>query len=107
MAGFSFRPAVAVRLCALGLTALLGSAAALAAPASQIGTSAPHAILIDAESGSVLFEKGADQLVAPASLAKLMSVETELDLVEHGLDGHQLGETCRRNQLVGHVRGDP
>ena len=37
--------------------------------------SAPHAILIDAENGSVLFERDADQLIFPASLAKLMTAE--------------------------------
>jgi D-alanyl-D-alanine carboxypeptidase (penicillin-binding protein 5/6) len=36
---------------------------------------APHAILIDAENGGVLFERDADQLVFPASLAKLMTAE--------------------------------
>jgi len=37
--------------------------------------SAPHAILIDADSGSVLYEKSPDELIFPASLAKLMTVE--------------------------------
>jgi len=36
---------------------------------------APHAILIDGESGSVLFERDADRLIFPASLAKLMTAE--------------------------------
>jgi D-alanyl-D-alanine carboxypeptidase (penicillin-binding protein 5/6) len=36
---------------------------------------APHAILIDAENGGVLFERGADDLIFPASLAKLMTTE--------------------------------
>jgi D-alanyl-D-alanine carboxypeptidase (penicillin-binding protein 5/6) len=38
-------------------------------------TPAATAILIEAESGSVLFEKNADQLVPPASLSKLMTAE--------------------------------
>jgi D-alanyl-D-alanine carboxypeptidase (penicillin-binding protein 5/6) len=38
-------------------------------------TSVPHAILIEADSGSVLYERGADDLVYPASLAKLMTTE--------------------------------
>ncbi|MGH6675566.1 MAG: D-alanyl-D-alanine carboxypeptidase family protein, partial [Xanthobacteraceae bacterium] len=38
-------------------------------------TSVPNAILIDAQSDSVLFEKNADQPVEPASLAKLMTLE--------------------------------
>lgn len=75
-----------------GLTfvcALLFSALALAfpheasaqKPADAFQTAAPHAILIDADSGSVLFEKAADQQTYPASLAKLMTVE----VVFHGI----------------------
>ena len=42
--------------------------------AATIDTSAPYAILIDGESGSVLFEKEADTLMAPASMSKLMTM---------------------------------
>ncbi len=68
-------------------TMLAGIAAAQAAPApSRDGfqTSAPYAILIEAESGTVLFEKGADTLVAPASLAKLMTAEVVFDQIALG-----------------------
>src|SRR5262249_47577440 len=44
-------------------------------PGEGFQTAAPHAILIDSDSGSVLFEKAADQLTFPASLSKLMTVE--------------------------------
>ncbi len=37
--------------------------------------SARHAILIEAENGGVLFERDADKLIFPASLAKLMTAE--------------------------------
>lgn len=37
--------------------------------------SAPHAILIDGENGAILFERDADKLIFPASLAKLMTAE--------------------------------
>ena len=47
-------------------------------------TAAPTAILIDAESGSVLFEKNADQLVPPASLSKLMTTEVVLNEIKQG-----------------------
>src|SRR6476620_10980899 len=36
---------------------------------------APHAILIDAENGSVLYQRDPDKLIFPASLAKLMTAE--------------------------------
>ena len=45
---------------------------------------ATHAILIDAENGSVLFERDADRLIYPASLAKLMTVEYVLHLIKDG-----------------------
>lgn len=45
---------------------------------------APHAILIEAKSGSVLYEHTADQLIYPASLAKLMTAEYVFHLVKIG-----------------------
>lgn len=54
--------------------------AALAAPsgvaqAQSFQTLAPQAVLIDAETGAVLFDVGGDQLVGPASLVKVMTAE--------------------------------
>ena len=46
--------------------------------------SAPHAILIDADNGSVLFERDADRLIFPASLAKLMTAEYVFNEVKEG-----------------------
>ena len=45
---------------------------------------APHAILIDAENGSVLFERDADRLIFPASLAKLMTAEYVFHEIKEG-----------------------
>jgi D-alanyl-D-alanine carboxypeptidase (penicillin-binding protein 5/6) len=70
-----------------------GPVASFAAPATIAGgktkddgfqTAAPYAILIEAESGTVLFEKGADTMVAPASLAKLMTAETVFNEIKEG-----------------------
>jgi D-alanyl-D-alanine carboxypeptidase (penicillin-binding protein 5/6) len=47
-------------------------------------TLAPNAILVEAETGTVLFQREADQLVAPASLAKLMTVEVVFDQLKLG-----------------------
>ena len=47
-------------------------------------TSVPNALLLDVNSDSVLFEKGGDQLVAPASLAKLMTLEFVFNEIKRG-----------------------
>jgi D-alanyl-D-alanine carboxypeptidase (penicillin-binding protein 5/6) len=67
-------------LAAAGLF-LASVAAALAAPPQIM---APHALLVEAETGSILFEKAADDLVAPASLAKLMTVNVVFDQLQLG-----------------------
>ena len=79
---------------ALGAMLAGGTVGLIAAPATIAGgktkddatfqTAAPHAILIEAETGTVLFEKAADTLVAPASLAKLMTAETVFNEVKEG-----------------------
>ncbi|HET7094838.1 MAG TPA: hypothetical protein VFI22_15205, partial [Thermomicrobiales bacterium] len=46
--------------------------------------SAPHAILIDAKHGSVLFERAADELIFPASLGKLATVEYLFNEIKQG-----------------------
>ncbi|MBE3599577.1 MAG: D-alanyl-D-alanine carboxypeptidase [Limnochordaceae bacterium] len=45
---------------------------------------APAAILIDAETGQVLFEKSADTTVHPASIAKIMTMLVTMDAVKQG-----------------------
>src|SRR3954452_299160 len=45
------------------------------AVAQAFQTAAEEAILVDADSGTVLFEKNADQPFAPASVAKLMTLD--------------------------------
>src|SRR5215469_9025479 len=47
-------------------------------------TAIPNAILIDADTGSVLYEKSADMLVPPASLSKLMTTEVVLNEIKQG-----------------------
>jgi D-alanyl-D-alanine carboxypeptidase (penicillin-binding protein 5/6) len=47
-------------------------------------TDAPTAILIEAGSGSVLFEKNADELRAPSSMMKLMTAEIVFNAVQRG-----------------------
>src|SRR2546430_12977681 len=45
---------------------------------------APTAILIEASSGSVLFEKNADELRAPSSMMKLMTAEVVFNAIKRG-----------------------
>jgi D-alanyl-D-alanine carboxypeptidase (penicillin-binding protein 5/6) len=68
---------------ALGLSMALF---ALATPisAQTITTTAPFAILVDAESGSVLFEKNADDPMSPASMVKVMTTELAFKAIKDG-----------------------
>ncbi len=77
-----FARAVIAGALACGLGAL-ASAQAPKAPES-FQTSAPHAILIDADSDTVLFEKGADQPMFPASLNKLMTMAVVFHEIKEG-----------------------
>ncbi|MFY9628354.1 MAG: D-alanyl-D-alanine carboxypeptidase, partial [Methylocystis sp.] len=45
------------------------------ARAQTFQTSFPNAILVDAGTGAVLFEKGADDQVTPASTVKILTAE--------------------------------
>ena len=47
-------------------------------------TNLPAAVLFDPESNSILFEKNGDELVAPASLAKLMTLEYVFNEIKQG-----------------------
>jgi D-alanyl-D-alanine carboxypeptidase (penicillin-binding protein 5/6) len=53
-------------------------------PAGGFESAAPFAILIEAESGSVLYEKNADQLSAPSSMLKLMTAEVVFNELKKG-----------------------
>jgi D-alanyl-D-alanine carboxypeptidase (penicillin-binding protein 5/6) len=57
---------------------------AVGAPPGTFQTSVPSAILLDPETNSILFEKNADQLVEPASLAKLMTLEFVFNQLKEG-----------------------
>jgi D-alanyl-D-alanine carboxypeptidase (penicillin-binding protein 5/6) len=47
-------------------------------------TAAPFVVLMDSETGSVLFEKNADQQMAPSSMAKLMTAELVFNEITQG-----------------------
>jgi D-alanyl-D-alanine carboxypeptidase (penicillin-binding protein 5/6) len=52
--------------------------------AAPFETKAKQAFMIDATSGTILFSKNADDLIPPASLAKLMTMETVFHAVKEG-----------------------
>ena len=88
-------------ICAL--VALPLAAIAATAPGQkkeEFATAAAYAILIDADSGSVLFEKAADQATPPSSMAKLMTSEVVFhELTESKLkldDEFQISEDAWR-----------
>jgi serine-type D-Ala-D-Ala carboxypeptidase (penicillin-binding protein 5/6) len=69
---------------AAALSLLVAGPAAAQKKDDGFQTSVPHAILIEAESGSVLYERAADQLVYPASLSKLMTAEFVFNELQQG-----------------------
>jgi serine-type D-Ala-D-Ala carboxypeptidase (penicillin-binding protein 5/6) len=92
--GMSSRQALGIwrGMVALGLVGF--ALAAFAAPAnlglvggsksSDFQTTAPYVILLDAESGTVLFEKYADTPTPPSSMAKLMTSEVVFNELKQG-----------------------
>ncbi len=56
----------------------------VAAPAAALETIAKQAILMDAETGTVLFEKNADDTMPPSSMSKLMTVYMVFERLKSG-----------------------
>jgi D-alanyl-D-alanine carboxypeptidase (penicillin-binding protein 5/6) len=73
----------AVRMFGLLLLFILYSAAN-SVQAQTFQTSAPEALLLDAETNTVLFSKEADKKIPPASLAKLMTMEVVFNRLKEG-----------------------
>ena len=65
--------------------ALIGALLCLAAgPVAAVETQAKQAILADFETGSVLFEKNADESMAPSSMSKLMTIYMVFERLRDG-----------------------
>ena len=69
-----------IRIAALAIL-MIGLAVA---PARAFETSAPQAILVDFETGTILFEKNADELMPPASMSKMMTVYMVFERLKEG-----------------------
>src|ERR1700745_3873376 len=76
--------AAAILACAVGCAA--AAPHPVSGPKSSEGdqTAAAHGLRIEADSGSVLFEKAADDLIPPASLSKLMTQEVVFNEIRQG-----------------------
>lgn len=66
------------------LIAIAALLAPVAARAELIDTTAKQAIVIDYQTGAVLYEKNADELVHPASMSKLMTVYLLFEALKKG-----------------------
>jgi len=72
------------KLAIIGWTISALLALTTPATAQQMATPAKHAILLDASTGSILFEKDADEPFPPASMSKLMTVYLAFDAIKQG-----------------------
>ena len=88
MNGYGLPFELAKRLPTLACSAVLAAAMLLAsmpaALAQTFQTAAPQAIVFDTDSKSTLFEKSADELMAPASMVKIMTALVVFDEIAQG-----------------------
>ncbi len=71
----------------LPLSVIIGASLCLTAPAfaqSGFQTEAPHAVIIDAVTGEVMFEKDARAPMAPASMTKIMTADLVFSALTEG-----------------------
>jgi D-alanyl-D-alanine carboxypeptidase (penicillin-binding protein 5/6) len=71
-------------LVAAGLALIYPHTVAMAQQGGEFATKARNAILVDYDSGSVLFQKAADDLVPPASMSKLMTLAVLFKALKDG-----------------------
>jgi D-alanyl-D-alanine carboxypeptidase (penicillin-binding protein 5/6) len=65
-------------------SAAIAKSADAAAPTIGIDTQAAHAIVVEVETGTVLLDKGADERMPPASMAKMMTIYTVFSMLKDG-----------------------
>ncbi|WP_072385576.1 D-alanyl-D-alanine carboxypeptidase family protein [Hyphomicrobium sp. CS1BSMeth3] len=85
ISGLSFRKFVAAfSMLILGAVVMAGSALAQGAAPAEMTTRAKQAILMDANTGAVLFQHNADELAPPASMSKLMTLAVIFRALKEG-----------------------
>jgi serine-type D-Ala-D-Ala carboxypeptidase (penicillin-binding protein 5/6) len=60
------------------------AAAPPSSPAHGIETQAKHALILEAETGAVLLDKGADERIPPASMSKIMTAYVAFGMLKEG-----------------------
>jgi D-alanyl-D-alanine carboxypeptidase (penicillin-binding protein 5/6) len=76
--------ATAALLVALGPLVASTRPAPAQTQSGEVVIKSPHAILMDADSGGILFQRNADELVPPASMSKLMLLIMIYDALRSG-----------------------
>jgi serine-type D-Ala-D-Ala carboxypeptidase (penicillin-binding protein 5/6) len=61
-----------------------GATAAEQSTADTVSIKAPHAILMDADTGAIIFQRAADDLIYPASMSKLMTLAVAFKAIKAG-----------------------
>jgi D-alanyl-D-alanine carboxypeptidase (penicillin-binding protein 5/6) len=64
--------------------AAIGVGSALSASAQMIDTPAEFAVIMDHETGQILYSKRGDELMTPASMTKMMTAYVVFELIERG-----------------------
>jgi D-alanyl-D-alanine carboxypeptidase (penicillin-binding protein 5/6) len=71
-------------LLKIGALAAIASTAAFAAARAEVATAAANAVIMDYETGAILYEKDADRPVGPSSMSKLMTVAIVFEKLKAG-----------------------
>ena len=82
MASFVCQPATAARVHPKAKAT--AAAEAPATPTNGIETQAKHALILEADTGMVLLDKGADERMPPASMSKIMTAYVVFDMLKQG-----------------------
>jgi len=76
--------AVRIRFAAMLAAALVAAGLVLPARAASLETIGKQAILVDLSTNTILFEKNADQRMAPSSMSKLMTLYMVFEALKEG-----------------------
>ena len=81
---------------------------------ADLSVSAPSVLLMEASTGTVVYEKNAHEIRHPASITKIMTLILIFDAIERGQHlpdrhGDRVGIRCKHGRLTGVLRawGDP